>query len=115
MLFRSGLGKRHQDYGAVADHYGAVKATLLDVMKEFAGTLWTKKVSAAWDHAIDTVAEIMLKAYSPQKSSSKEGNKMLANGEMEEHGSNEQAKKLQTILDTAQTAQIGRASCRERV
>jgi len=100
----TGLGKRHQNYGAVADHYGAVKETLLDVMKEFAGSLWTKKVSAAWDHAIDTVAEIMLKAYSPQKSSSKEGETMLANGEMEDRGSNEEAKKLQAILDTAQTA-----------
>ena len=35
------LGKNHQKYGAVAEHYPAVAETLLDVMAELAGDLWT--------------------------------------------------------------------------
>jgi len=40
----TGLGKRHQSYGAEPAHYQAVTSTLLDVMEEFAGELWTKEV-----------------------------------------------------------------------
>lgn len=58
------MGRRHQGYGAVADHYGAVAATLLDVMQEIAGPAWTPEVQKAWSGALGLIAEIMLGAYS---------------------------------------------------
>ena len=61
------MGQRHQGYGAVAEHYGAVAETLLDVMKEFAGRAWTKQVSTAWSDALNVVAETMLSGYSEQE------------------------------------------------
>ncbi|NOZ11321.1 MAG: PAS domain-containing protein [Gammaproteobacteria bacterium] len=58
------LGAKHQQYGAEAAHYQAVAETLLNVMAEMAGELWTDEVAAAWTAALDTVAQTMLKAYS---------------------------------------------------
>jgi len=57
------LGKRHQQYGAVPGHYQAVASTLLDVMEEHAGYLWTDEVHDAWSTALNTIAEVMLNAY----------------------------------------------------
>ncbi len=57
------MGKRHKGYGAEPAHYTAVAETLMDVMKEFAGKAWTKKVHAAWSDALNLVAETMLGAY----------------------------------------------------
>jgi methyl-accepting chemotaxis protein len=57
------LGKNHQKYGAVAEHYPAVAEVLLEVMSEFAGDLWTEEVNQAWTNAINTVATAMLEAY----------------------------------------------------
>ena len=56
------LGKNHQKYGAVAEHYPAVAQILLDVMSEFAGDLWTDEVKQAWTNALNTVAAAMLEA-----------------------------------------------------
>ena len=58
-----GMGGKHKGYGAVPEHYGAVAETLLDVMKEFAGKAWTKKVHNAWSDALNLVAETMLGGY----------------------------------------------------
>ena len=58
-----GLGKKHQGYGAVAAHYPAVAETLLNVMGEMAGDLWTDEVKQAWTTALNTVANAMLAAY----------------------------------------------------
>ena len=41
------LGEKHQAYGAEPAHYEAVATTLLDVMKEMAGDLWTDEVARA--------------------------------------------------------------------
>jgi methyl-accepting chemotaxis protein len=57
------LGKKHQGYGAVAAHYPVVAGTLLDVMAELAGELWTDEVKQAWTNALNIVAEAMLAAY----------------------------------------------------
>ena len=57
------LGAQHQYYGAELTHYKAVTSTLLDVMKEFAGKLWTPEVQLAWRSALKTVSETMLSAY----------------------------------------------------
>ncbi len=61
------LGKRHQGYGALAEHYPLVAETLLSVMAEFAGELWTDQVAAAWQDALNAVAELMLSAYEKQE------------------------------------------------
>jgi len=57
------LGAKHQGYGATPEHYNAVAGTLLDVMQEFAGDLWTPEVKGAWEHALNVVAKVMLDAY----------------------------------------------------
>lgn len=57
------LGAKHQGYGATPEHYNAVASTLLDVMQEFAGDLWTPEVKGAWEHALNVVAKVMLDAY----------------------------------------------------
>lgn len=59
----SNLGKSHQQYGVDAEHYPAVAETLLEVMSEYAGDLWTDEVQQAWSNALNTVATVMLEAY----------------------------------------------------
>ena len=59
------MGKRHQGYGAVADHYPAVAEVLLEVLAEFAGKHWTKTVAKAWTDTLNLVAATMLEGYSP--------------------------------------------------
>ena len=56
------LGAKHHEYGARLEHYTAVAETLLDVMAEFAGVLWTSDVHTAWSKALNTVATTMLAA-----------------------------------------------------
>lgn len=67
----SGLGKKHQSYGAVAGHYTAVAETLLAVLKKVIGRAWNKNIDSAWANALDVIASVMLKAYTelPEKSS----------------------------------------------
>ena len=57
------LGKKHQQYGAIEAHYSAVAETLLAVMADMAGDLWTPEVANAWSQALTKIAEIMLGAY----------------------------------------------------
>jgi len=57
------LGGTHQGYGAEPAHYEAVASTLLDVMEEFAGDLWTDEVHSAWQKALETIATTMLNGY----------------------------------------------------
>ncbi len=63
----SEMGLRHQAYGVVAEHYPIVATTLLGVMKEMAGELWTVEVASAWEEALNTVANAMLDAYQEGK------------------------------------------------
>ena len=62
------LGERHRDYGAVPEHYAAVSDTMLDVLKEFTGDLWTEKIHDAWALALETVSATMLTAYGKENS-----------------------------------------------
>ncbi len=39
------MGKRHRAYGALPEHFPSVAATLLEVMEELAGDLWTRCLS----------------------------------------------------------------------
>jgi len=57
------LGAKHENYGAVAEHYQAVAETMLDVLEEFAGDLWTLEVHDAWSDALNLVATTMLEGY----------------------------------------------------
>ena len=57
------LGAKHENYGALAEHYDAVAETMLDVLEEFAGDLWTLEVHDAWSDALNLVAQTMLKGY----------------------------------------------------
>ena len=66
------LGQKHVGYGAKKEHYPAVGETLLDVMAEFAGDLWTKEVKDTWTQAITTVAGLMMKGYQQNEPNSKE-------------------------------------------
>jgi len=73
----SGMGKKHQDYGALPEHYGAVAETLLGVMAEFAGDNWTDEIQDAWTEALTMVAEKMIAAYEPNEEIAEE-NTMVA-------------------------------------
>ncbi|MDH5181676.1 MAG: globin domain-containing protein, partial [Gammaproteobacteria bacterium] len=74
------LGARHQSYGAVAAHYGAVAGVLLGVMKEFAGALWTPVVHDAWEKALNVIAEVMLGAYTEQEEKTMAASKEAISG-----------------------------------
>lgn len=62
------LGGKHKSYGATPAHYGAVASTLIDVMRNMAGDAWTNKIQSAWEHALNTIAEVMLSGYEIQES-----------------------------------------------
>jgi len=57
------LGKKHQAYGAVAAHYDAVAAVMLEVLEEFAGDQWNSSMVIAWGDALDGVKAMMLDGY----------------------------------------------------
>jgi len=63
----SGLGERHQKYGAEAAHYGAVAESLLKAMAEIAGPIWNDKLHAEWSKALTFIANTMLKSYKNKK------------------------------------------------
>ncbi len=58
----TGLGQRHKNYGALPAHYDAVAETLLEVMAELAGDLWTTEVATAWSDALAVISGVMIKA-----------------------------------------------------
>ena len=93
------LGKRHKGYGAVPEHYTAVAETLMDVMKEFAGKAWTKKVHNAWSDALNLVAETMLGAYEDDT----EDMAMATNIAAMDIDDNEELFKLRAAFDSVTT------------
>ena len=94
-----GMGGKHKGYGAVPEHYGAVAETLLDVMKEFAGKAWTKKVHNAWSEALNLVAETMLGGYDDDI----EDNTMATNTAEMSSDESEELIKLRTAFDSVTT------------
>ena len=54
------LGGRHGAYGARAEHYQLVGATLIASMAELAGDAWGPGYERAWSDAFDVVAGAML-------------------------------------------------------
>ena len=61
------MGKKHQGYGALPEHYPAVAQTLLGVMAEFAADAWTDEMEKTWMDALHIVAEKMLAAYDTEE------------------------------------------------
>jgi len=60
------LGEKHQEYGALAEHYPVVSSVLIDTMKELAGDAWNDTIESAWKQALDVISKVMLDAYKPQ-------------------------------------------------
>ncbi len=56
------LGVRHAEIGATKAHYTAVGSTLLVVLEELAGNLWTPAIRDAWTTAYMTISDIMMDA-----------------------------------------------------
>jgi len=57
------LGARHQEIGAVAEHYDAVAQTMLTVLAATAGDAWNERFETAWTKALGLVAAGMLAGY----------------------------------------------------
>ena len=100
------LGKKHQQYGAIKDHYPVVINVLLDVMRDMAGNLWNSEVESAWKEALNTVAEIMLNAYeqNPKMENEKINEDMPVKDDVKNF--EEEAYKLKSAIDGAQTAMM---------
>ncbi|MCK4743225.1 MAG: PAS domain-containing protein [Sulfuriflexus sp.] len=92
------LGGTHQGYGAEPAHYEAVASTMLDVMEEFAGDLWTDEVHAAWQKALETIATTMLTGYTDSEDNT------MANAKLETTETNEALTRMQSAIDGAATA-----------
>jgi methyl-accepting chemotaxis protein len=53
------LGKRHQGYGVLPDHFDAVGQSLLATLREFLDTSWTAEHETSWGEAYVTLATLM--------------------------------------------------------
>lgn len=60
--FLQGLGRDHRKFGAVAEHYGAVGASLLATLEHFSGPAWTPELAADWKAAYELVGSVMTAA-----------------------------------------------------
>lgn len=91
------MGERHEAYGAEPAHYTAVADTLLDVMAEFAGELWTPEVKNAWQGALNAVATTMINAYGNSEDTEMASTSAAVS-------ENVQITRLQSAIDGAATA-----------
>lgn len=53
------LGAKHVAYGVTNEMYGWVGASLLETLREVAGTEWTPELEAAWAEAYGAIAGLM--------------------------------------------------------
>ena len=93
------LGGTHQGYGAEPAHYEAVASTLLDVMEEFAGDLWTDEVQSAWQKALETIATTMLNGYKDSEDNTMANTKAAAVA-----NDHQELTKMQSAINGAATA-----------
>ena len=56
------LGRRHNDYGVVAEHYDYVGAALLFALGKGLGDEFTEELKAAWAETYGTLASVMIDA-----------------------------------------------------
>jgi len=54
------LGLKHKTYGVCPEDYQAVRMTLLKILKEFLGEIWSGQMHLAWSQALYKASEIML-------------------------------------------------------
>lgn len=92
------LGEKHQEYGAEPAHYEAVASTMLDVMEEFAGDLWTDEVHSAWQKALETIATAMLNGYKDSEETT------MANSQSAATENNDSLTRMQVAINSAMTA-----------
>ncbi|MET9022954.1 globin domain-containing protein [Actinopolymorpha sp. NPDC004070] len=60
--FIAQLGREHRRFSVVAEHYGAVGASLLATLKHFLGPAWTPELAADWSAAYGLIAQTMVQA-----------------------------------------------------
>jgi len=60
--FLQGLGRDHRKFGAAAEHYEAVGASLLATLEHFSGPAWTSELAADWKAAYEHIGAIMTAA-----------------------------------------------------
>lgn len=56
------LGRRHVGYGALAEHYPAVGASLIASLRHFAGDAWTPAVEESWTAVYGVISTTMISA-----------------------------------------------------
>jgi NAD(P)H-flavin reductase/hemoglobin-like flavoprotein len=56
------LGRDHRRFGVTARHYPEFMDALLATVREFSGPAWSDDLAAAWQAALDTVAQTMMEA-----------------------------------------------------
>ena len=62
----SALAKRHDSYGAKAEHYPVVGAALLWTLEKGLGDGWTPEIAQAWTTAYGTLSGYMISEAYPQ-------------------------------------------------
>jgi NAD(P)H-flavin reductase/hemoglobin-like flavoprotein len=60
--FLKGLGRDHRKFGAITEHYDAVRDSLLETIAHFSGDSWTHELATDWMDAYSLIASIMLRA-----------------------------------------------------
>jgi NAD(P)H-flavin reductase/hemoglobin-like flavoprotein len=60
--FLQGLGRDHRKFGAVAEHYDAVGASLLSTVEHFSGPDWSPELAADWRAAYELISSVMSSA-----------------------------------------------------
>jgi NAD(P)H-flavin reductase/hemoglobin-like flavoprotein len=60
--FLRGLGRDHRKFGALAEHYPAVGASLLATLAHFSGAAWTQDLANDWAEAFGLIAAVMTEA-----------------------------------------------------
>jgi methyl-accepting chemotaxis protein len=103
------LGTKHHAYGVQPEHYSAVTETLLDVMADIAGELWTDEVNEAWTEALNTVASTMMAAQPPEDMNDviDTEDKIMATSKKDVAGivqDSEAMTRMQSAIDGAMTA-----------
>jgi NAD(P)H-flavin reductase/hemoglobin-like flavoprotein len=61
-VFLQGLGRDHRKFGAIAEHYAAVGASLLTTLEHFSGPSWTPELAADWKAAYELIGSVMTTA-----------------------------------------------------
>lgn len=101
-----GLGSKHQGYGAEPAHYQAVATTLIGVMQAMAGDAWTDQIQAAWEHALTTIADVMLTGYEQTETESEIEQGLSDQTENEGNPVSDSIFKLNDVQDISQVGEL---------